>query len=218
MEFFSDFFFLIVFAASYVFRNDGGIPIPIQEPCEANKICWKRFPIWDFLIGDGTPETLTNIFIKNFSLWGSFYSIFHILTHIKPQRKLFHPFKFNPNYPPLSLVTKEILRSMRGVLICSIYEFLINDQHVRENLPLVQLPDILQLTRSSENHELLQLNGVGLLVLLLFAFAWGDFHFYWTHRMLHTKWLYKNVHKVHHESYNPDPFSGTPILFQIQNL
>ena len=26
--------------------------------------------------------------------------------------------------------------------------------------------------------------------------------------MLHTPWLYRNVHKVHHESFNPDPFSG----------
>ena len=35
-----------------------------------------------------------------------------------------------------------------------------------------------------------------------------DCHFYWTHRMLHTSWLYKNVHKEHHESFNPDPWSG----------
>ena len=216
MEFFSDFFFLILFVASYVFRNDGGIPLPIQEFSEENKICWKRLPMWDFLIGDGTPETLTNIFIKNFSLWGFFYSLFHILTHIKPQRKLFHPFKFNPNYPSLSMVMKEILRSMRGVLICSIYEVLINQQHVRKNFPLFQLPDILQLTRSSEKPDHLHLNGVGLLTSLLFAFAWGDFHFYWTHRMLHTKWLYRNVHKVHHESFNPDPFSGAPKLFQLR--
>ena len=39
-------------------------------------------------------------------------------------------------------------------------------------------------------------------------FLWGDFHFYWTHRLLHTPWFYKSVHKTHHESYNPDPFSG----------
>merc|ERR1712037_857807 len=37
---------------------------------------------------------------------------------------------------------------------------------------------------------------------------WADTHFYWTHRLLHTPWLYKRVHKEHHESFNPDPFSG----------
>ncbi|XP_023523129.1 methylsterol monooxygenase 2-1, partial [Cucurbita pepo subsp. pepo] len=30
-----------------------------------------------------------------------------------------------------------------------------------------------------------------------------DFVFYWGHRILHTKWLYKNVHSVHHEYATP---------------
>jgi lathosterol oxidase len=30
----------------------------------------------------------------------------------------------------------------------------------------------------------------------------------WVHRLLHTKWLYRNVHKVHHQSVNPNPLSG----------
>lgn len=29
-----------------------------------------------------------------------------------------------------------------------------------------------------------------------------DFVFYFTHRILHTKYLYKIVHKKHHENYN----------------
>ena len=46
------------------------------------------------------------------------------------------------------------------------------------------------------------------LLVILVLYAYGDTHFYWFHRMLHLPWLYKNVHKYHHESYNPDPFSG----------
>ncbi|MED6111097.1 Methylsterol monooxygenase 2-2, variant 2 [Stylosanthes scabra] len=30
-----------------------------------------------------------------------------------------------------------------------------------------------------------------------------DFVFYWGHRILHTKWLYKHVHSVHHEYATP---------------
>ena len=37
---------------------------------------------------------------------------------------------------------------------------------------------------------------------------WSDAHFYATHRLLHTPWLYRRVHKLHHRSHNTDPLSG----------
>ncbi|KAF3588157.1 hypothetical protein F2Q69_00026030, partial [Brassica cretica] len=38
---------------------------------------------------------------------------------------------------------------------------------------------------------------------ILFYFIIEDFVFYWGHRILHTKWLYKTVHSVHHEYATP---------------
>ena len=42
---------------------------------------------------------------------------------------------------------------------------------------------------------------------------WSDFHFYWVHRLLHTSLLYNPlgipVHKLHHMSNNPGPWSGS---------
>uniref|UniRef100_A0A0E0EC11 aldehyde oxygenase (deformylating) n=1 Tax=Oryza meridionalis TaxID=40149 RepID=A0A0E0EC11_9ORYZ len=38
---------------------------------------------------------------------------------------------------------------------------------------------------------------------VLFYFVLEDFIFYWGHRALHTKWLYKHVHSVHHEYATP---------------
>ncbi|CAN4100994.1 unnamed protein product [Withania somnifera] len=38
---------------------------------------------------------------------------------------------------------------------------------------------------------------------VLFYFILEDFVFYWGHRILHTKWLYKHVHSVHHEYATP---------------
>src|SRR5688572_27169187 len=35
--------------------------------------------------------------------------------------------------------------------------------------------------------------------------ALHDAYFYWTHRLLHTRWLFKTVHAVHHRSRNPSP-------------
>lgn len=38
---------------------------------------------------------------------------------------------------------------------------------------------------------------------IAFYFILEDFVFYWGHRVLHTKWLYKHVHSVHHEYATP---------------
>jgi Delta7-sterol 5-desaturase len=35
-----------------------------------------------------------------------------------------------------------------------------------------------------------------------------DFYFYWTHRFMHLKKIYRYVHRVHHESTNPSPWAA----------
>jgi sterol desaturase/sphingolipid hydroxylase (fatty acid hydroxylase superfamily) len=46
-------------------------------------------------------------------------------------------------------------------------------------------------------------------VLWLLAIPfWREFHFYWTHRLIHWKPLYKCVHYLHHKNVNPGPWSG----------
>ena len=129
--------FLTCFFAGYLTRNNGGIPLPLKEPCDnaSNVQCWKRLDVWNYLLGGGEADTATNLLFKNISIWFSFYTFAHILTHVKPQRNLFKPFKFNPNYPPLSLVAMEMIRSARGVLIATFYEIVVNNQHNRNNLP-----------------------------------------------------------------------------------
>jgi len=43
------------------------------------------------------------------------------------------------------------------------------------------------------------------LVLILFV---HDTYFYWTHRLMHSKWGMKYVHLVHHKSTNPSPWAA----------
>jgi len=38
--------------------------------------------------------------------------------------------------------------------------------------------------------------------------VWHDTYFYWTHRLLHTRWMLRRVHFVHHRSRHPSPFAA----------
>lgn len=42
---------------------------------------------------------------------------------------------------------------------------------------------------------------------LLCAFAIQDCYFYWSHRLLHTRKLYRSFHFVHHQSIYPTPYA-----------
>jgi Delta7-sterol 5-desaturase len=51
----------------------------------------------------------------------------------------------------------------------------------------------------------------GLLYLFIsfpLTVVFHDFYFYWTHRFMHLKRVYKYVHRVHHESTNPSPWAA----------
>ncbi|HEY1871700.1 MAG TPA: sterol desaturase family protein [Chitinophagaceae bacterium] len=48
-----------------------------------------------------------------------------------------------------------------------------------------------------------------------------DTYFYWTHRLLHTRWFFKMIHYVHHKSINPTPlaaYSFHPAEALIESL
>ena len=182
--------FLLIssYGVGYICK-DSGVPIPRMGNVD----------VWGFLVNN-KPQTATEIAFENYVIWALIYTLFHFMMYVKPQRSLFHPFKLNPNYPPGSLVLKEIFRSIRGVAICTFYEIVINRLYRSDNLPTKYVPSLFD--NDGQVSILIHIWGI------IFLYLWGDFHFYWTHRILHTKWLYKNVHKIHHESYNPDPFSG----------
>lgn len=42
---------------------------------------------------------------------------------------------------------------------------------------------------------------------LALLFVWNEVHFYVSHRLLHTRWLYRHVHRLHHESVIATPFA-----------
>ena len=68
---------------------------------------------------------------------------------------------------------------------------------------------------------LLYINGSTTIYINIGQHGWGyfflslavmiilhDTYFYWTHRLLHTKWFFKKIHVVHHRSANPTPLAA----------
>ena len=88
------------------------------------------------------PQAPADLAFENFTIWILVYSTAHFLMYIKPQRSLFHPFKLNPNYPPNSLILKEILRSARGVGICTFYTVIVNKLYSSGMLPTKFVPSL----------------------------------------------------------------------------
>jgi len=60
------------------------------------------------------------------------------------------------------------------------------------------------------DREILQspLQLVVLLALVLAMPIWREVHFYFAHRFIHIRAVYKYVHSVHHRNTDPEPFSG----------
>ncbi len=56
-------------------------------------------------------------------------------------------------------------------------------------------------------------------ILYLLMFLLHDTYFYWTHRLVHHRWLFRWVHLTHHRSSSPSPwtaFSFSPVEALIQ--
>jgi len=50
--------------------------------------------------------------------------------------------------------------------------------------------------------------GEHMLVELAAMVLLHDAYFYWAHRLMHTKWLFRRVHRVHHKSRTPTPWAA----------
>eukprot|EP00927_Polykrikos_kofoidii_P056284 TRINITY_DN50437_c0_g1_i1.p1 TRINITY_DN50437_c0_g1~~TRINITY_DN50437_c0_g1_i1.p1 ORF type:complete len:314 (-),score=40.81 TRINITY_DN50437_c0_g1_i1:396-1280(-) len=144
------------------------------------------------------------VFIINYS--GAYFWVYGVFASV------LQPWKLNPRMPPPLLVAKEMRRSTTSALVC-----------VALDVVLGHWLDVFHVTASiadAESHlgiwELPWRQPLLILGLwkarwkmIVFVVLWADCHFYWMHRFLHeSKWLYQNVHKFHHESINPNPWSG----------
>ena len=102
----------------------------------------------------------------------------------------------------------EFARSVRGVSIGTMIEVAVERLYASRHYPLLTSKYSMYLENSMKLESHWTTIALSMVMASLLLMMIGETHFYFSHRLLHTKWLYKNVHKVHHESINPDPCSG----------
>ena len=158
--------------------------------------------LWKYLFSV-EPSSATGLALDVFVLGSCTYALAMLICFFNPTKKLLKPFKLNPKYPDKALLSVELLRSIRGLVIAWIIGVGTSRLYERDVLPS---RFAVQYFSQGEEGELSLFQFLG---AFAFMYFFGDTHFYWTHRILHAvPWLYKNVHKIHHQSFNPNPLSG----------
>jgi lathosterol oxidase len=138
------------------------------------------------------PESLRTILrmsMMYMAYTGSFYLVFYVWKN-----KKFWYAKIQQLYPEKKAVVREIKYSLSTIFIFTIV------------IALVVWARKSGLTRFYEPFDKHGYTYFFLsIVLMIFV---HDTYFYWTHRMMHWKPLFKRVHKTHHLSTTPTPFAA----------
>ncbi len=129
------------------------------------------------------------IFLRYFLIAGLAYLIFYIWY-----RNYYFGKKIQPFFPQNSDIAREILYSIGTLLIYGLVSKLVFIAYSRG------------LTRIYFD---IGKYGVGyILVSFVLMVLLHDAYFYWTHRLIHHKWIFNSVHLVHHRSNNPTPWAS----------
>ena len=143
--------------------------------------------------------------LQNAAVWLSLYPTAYLLFyHVCRERWRGH--KYNPRAPDPALLLREVGRSVRGVAICTAADIWVQQLYANNALPLPSVEAAVPWSLRTAPLE--EVPPLSVLAWITPMYLFADCHFYWTHRLLHVPVLYRNIHRVHHESYNPNPFSG----------
>lgn len=141
---------------------------------------------------------ITRIFtftaLRYFVIAGIFFALFYGLT-----RKRFTRSKIQQKYAGKKDFQREILHSLQSSLVFTIISY------------------IIFLTPFSKHtlvyHDLSDHSIIWLVLSLILCLIIHDTYFYWMHRLLHHKKIFRLTHLLHHRSTNPSPWAAYSFHF-----
>lgn len=132
--------------------------------------------------------------------------IFYIICYA-PGLKSLQRFKIQHRNPRRTQIVNELRYSISTVIIFSLMGLIVFELYCNDLTTIYLNPN-------KYGVSYLMISLIGLILV-------HDCYFYWTHRLLHTKWLFRRVHKIHHLSINPTPwaaYSFHPIEALLQSI
>lgn len=130
-----------------------------------------------------------SIILRYFALAGIAYFIFY-----RWKRDFFSTRKIQPKFPKKRIIRKEILYSTLTLIIYCATSWLVFEW---------QKSGITKIYLDIERYGYLYFT-LSILIMILIH----DTYFYWTHRLMHLPMLFKWIHKTHHHSHNPTPWTA----------
>ncbi|HEY2581536.1 MAG TPA: sterol desaturase family protein, partial [Mucilaginibacter sp.] len=134
-------------------------------------------------------KVLFNMSSRYLLFAGSFYLFFYVWKN-----KKYWYAKIQQRYPENKHVIRETINSFITIMIFGVVIMLVRWAS-KNGLTLVYQP----------------INKYGYAYYffsIIVMICLHDTYFYWTHRLMHWKPLFKRVHKTHHLSTNPTPFAA----------
>jgi sterol desaturase/sphingolipid hydroxylase (fatty acid hydroxylase superfamily) len=145
------------------------------------------------------PGWIVFVLLRNGALTTAWYGLFHFILYVK--RTQDRNFKYNGKWPGEKnasfLFSNQTIDNLVwtfafGVPIWTAFEVTALYLYANELVPWLH----------PRQHPVWF---VGLWMLIP---LWRELHFYLMHRMIHWPLLYRTVHKYHHNSVNPTPWTG----------
>jgi len=144
----------------------------------------------------GVLETLRRVFLGNFALEAGRYFIAVPLTwgllHVLLRRRLAH--RVIAGWPTARDLRREIGYSVASMLVFAGVGLVVFALVITGRFVIYGDPG--------------KYGWVWFWLSLPAMIVWHDVYFYWTHRLLHQRWLFRHVHGVHHRSRNPSPWAA----------
>lgn len=145
------------------------------------------------------PGWIAYLLLRNAVLVGVIYGVLHLRLYV--QKRQDTAFKYNAKWPSSKnsafLFGRQHIDNLiwtfgSAVPIWTAFEALTLWAFANGVIPYVSFAD----------------NPVYCIVLYLLLPLIHEFHFYVVHRIIHIPFLYRTVHRIHHNNVNPGPWSG----------